>query len=216
MSAPLEFAARLLARRGALVETNAGAVEAVLSRELGAELGLGEHPGPPTHHVGMGTPWSSAWWPPPWARCRSSQRKRRSLPPGKVRRSLRKSARLPQRGLLGGRPARCPRASAACPQRICRARMHFGDEARPALRAWPKTPGFHLCAALVRPKSWKRSGSRHAIAGGALIRGKRGQHTPSSWGARRPLGGERPVERAVRPTGGWAAGAGCSRPCRPW
>jgi hypothetical protein len=61
MSAPLEFAARLLARRGALVETNAGAVEAVLSRELGAELGLGEHavlaesPSPQAHHVGYGS-----------------------------------------------------------------------------------------------------------------------------------------------------------------
>ncbi len=61
MSAPLELAARLLARHGALVEVHAGAIEAVLSRELGAELGIGEHavlaesPGPQAHHVGYGS-----------------------------------------------------------------------------------------------------------------------------------------------------------------
>lgn len=61
MSAPIEFAARLLARRGALVETSAGVVEAVLSSGLGAELGLGEHaflaenPGPQLLHVGYGS-----------------------------------------------------------------------------------------------------------------------------------------------------------------
>jgi hypothetical protein len=43
MSRPLDFAARLLARRGALVDAGPEAVEAVLPRELAAQLGLGEH-----------------------------------------------------------------------------------------------------------------------------------------------------------------------------
>ena len=61
MSGPLEFAARLLAHRGALVEAGAAGVEALLSRELGAELGLGEHallvesPTPEGQHVGYGS-----------------------------------------------------------------------------------------------------------------------------------------------------------------
>ncbi len=62
MTDPLEFAARFLSRRGALVEANGSAVEAVLARELGAELGLEEHavlvdaPGSPGgHHVGYGS-----------------------------------------------------------------------------------------------------------------------------------------------------------------
>jgi hypothetical protein len=57
----LAFAARLLARRGALVEESASLLEAVLPRELGAELGLEEHavlvetPRPGAHHVGYGS-----------------------------------------------------------------------------------------------------------------------------------------------------------------
>jgi hypothetical protein len=60
MSGPLGFAARFLARRGALVEAAPDAVEALLSRELAEELGLGEHvllaagPGAGTQ-VGYGT-----------------------------------------------------------------------------------------------------------------------------------------------------------------
>ncbi len=61
MSGPLGFAARLLARRGALVEATPGAVEALLSSELAREFGLGEHvvlaeaPGSAAHHVGYGS-----------------------------------------------------------------------------------------------------------------------------------------------------------------
>lgn len=61
MSGPLGFAARLLARRGALVEPGAGTVEALLSRELATELGLGDHavlsesPHPDAVHVGYGS-----------------------------------------------------------------------------------------------------------------------------------------------------------------
>jgi hypothetical protein len=61
MSGPLGFAARLLTRRGALVEATPGGVEALLSRELANELGLGEHvvlaeaPGSAAHHAGYGS-----------------------------------------------------------------------------------------------------------------------------------------------------------------
>jgi hypothetical protein len=61
MSGPLEFAARFLVQRGALVEATAAGAEALLSRELAAELGLGEHAflaersGSAAHHVGYGS-----------------------------------------------------------------------------------------------------------------------------------------------------------------
>lgn len=61
MSEPLAFAARLLARRGALVDQGAAGLEAVVPPELASELGLAEHgvfastPGPGLHHVGYGS-----------------------------------------------------------------------------------------------------------------------------------------------------------------
>lgn len=61
MSGPLGFAARLLARRGALVDPAVGTVEALLPRELATELGLGEHavlsenPHLQAAHVGYGS-----------------------------------------------------------------------------------------------------------------------------------------------------------------
>ena len=61
MSGPLDFAARFLGRRGALVEATAGRAEVLLSPDLAAELGLGEHAllaeraGSAAHHVGYGS-----------------------------------------------------------------------------------------------------------------------------------------------------------------
>lgn len=61
MSRPLDFAARLLAQRGALVEATPGSVEAPVSASLASELGVGEHvvlvesPGPAAEHVGYGS-----------------------------------------------------------------------------------------------------------------------------------------------------------------
>ncbi len=61
MSRPLEFAARLLSRRGALVDASGEALEAVLPRELASQLDLAEHvllsdsPSPQGHAVGFGS-----------------------------------------------------------------------------------------------------------------------------------------------------------------
>lgn len=61
MNGPLDFAARLLARRGALVEATPAAAEALLAAPLAAELGLGEHlvlterPDAAAVHVGHGS-----------------------------------------------------------------------------------------------------------------------------------------------------------------
>jgi len=61
MSTPLEFAARFLARRGALVEASPPGVEALLPASLAADLGLGEHVvlgegrGTGTHQIGYGS-----------------------------------------------------------------------------------------------------------------------------------------------------------------
>ncbi len=61
MSGPLDFAARLLARRGALVEATPAAAEALLAEPLAAELGVGEHlvlaerPDATAVHVGHGS-----------------------------------------------------------------------------------------------------------------------------------------------------------------
>lgn len=62
MSAPLEFAARLLARRGALVERDHAGIEAILPPAVAAELGLAEHAvlgdaeAPGVRHAGYGSP----------------------------------------------------------------------------------------------------------------------------------------------------------------
>lgn len=61
MSAPLEFAARLLARRGALVESTPLSTEVLLGEPLATEFGLNEHcvlterPEPLAVHVGLGS-----------------------------------------------------------------------------------------------------------------------------------------------------------------
>lgn len=61
MSRPLEFAARLLAQRGALVEATPASAEALLAEPLAAELGLEEHlvlterPDATAVHVGHGS-----------------------------------------------------------------------------------------------------------------------------------------------------------------